>query len=76
MSEYCCPNCGTKVEEEMKFCPNCGIRVEALFDKGPQQQQYQQQHYIKKIRNIIMTEFTLMVVNTHGILNIIQWMEK
>lgn len=44
MSEYYCPNCGTKVEEGTKFCSNCGIRVEGLFDRGPQQQQYEQRN--------------------------------
>lgn len=25
--EGCCPNCGYKIEEDLKFCPNCGTQL-------------------------------------------------
>ena len=43
-----CKNCGTKIEEGLKFCPNCGTQVQApaaapaLQTPPPQQGYYQQ----------------------------------
>ncbi|MBI0121386.1 zinc-ribbon domain-containing protein [Lactobacillus sp. M0398] len=36
-----CPNCGTKLENNVEFCPNCGFKL-AIKHASPSRQAYQQ----------------------------------
>ena len=40
-AKYFCPNCGTSLEQGVKFCANCGKPIQEPTQQQPMQQQQQ-----------------------------------
>ena len=41
-AKYFCPNCGTSLEQGVKFCANCGKQIQEATQQQPVQQPIQQ----------------------------------
>ncbi|MHA1516420.1 MAG: NINE protein [Candidatus Heimdallarchaeaceae archaeon] len=45
-AKFFCPNCGTSLEQGVKFCANCGKQIQEPTQQQPVQQLMQQQQQV------------------------------